>query len=60
MNMTTPGNNVPRRLAAKAQLALRDEDPCKVAIPFLGPRGPDDVGTYHTLDERHQGHSWAA
>lgn len=42
--MTTPGNNVPRRLAAKAQLALRDEDPCKVAIPFLGREDPTTWG----------------
>ena len=58
--MTTPGNNVPRRLAAKALLALRIAAPCIVAMPFLGPGGPDDVGTYYTLDERHQDHNWAA
>ena len=44
----TPGNNVPKRLAAKAQLALRDEDPCKVAIPFWVREGPTMRGTHET------------
>ena len=48
VNMMTPGNNVPKRLAAKAQLALRDEDPCKVAIPFWVREGPTMRGTHET------------